>query len=93
VSVNFERWSGLRAKNSQRTKAGLERTRAMGTLLGRPKFSDGDRQKLHTALDTGENWHAASMATKIPSGTVKKHAACDGWWVVGGGLHPRGEPT
>jgi hypothetical protein len=54
----------------------------MGTLLGRPKFSDGDRQKLHTALDTSENWHAASMATKIPSGTVKKHAACDGWWAT-----------
>ena len=31
-----------REKISQRTKAGLERARAKGKLLGRPKFSDGD---------------------------------------------------
>jgi DNA invertase Pin-like site-specific DNA recombinase len=58
-----------RAKISQRTKAGLERTRAMGRRLGRSKFSDGERQRLHTALDTGSNWHAVSLATKIPYST------------------------
>ncbi|MGH6679727.1 MAG: recombinase family protein [Bradyrhizobium sp.] len=31
-----------REKISQRTKAGLERARAMGKVLGRPRFSDGD---------------------------------------------------
>ena len=31
-----------REKISQRTKAGLQRARAMGKHLGRPKFSDGD---------------------------------------------------
>ena len=33
-----------REKISQRTKAGLERARAKGKILGRPKFSDGDRK-------------------------------------------------
>lgn len=60
-----------RQKISQRTKAGLERARAMGKPLGRPKFSDGDRQKLRVALDTGTSWHALSLATKIPYSTVK----------------------
>ena len=63
-----------REKISQRTKAGLERARAMGRALGRPKFSDGDREKLRAALDTGNSWHAVSLATKIPYSTVKKHA-------------------
>jgi DNA invertase Pin-like site-specific DNA recombinase len=63
-----------REKISQRTKAGLERARAKGTVLGRPKFSDGDRAKLRTALDTGASWHAASIATNIPYSTVNKHA-------------------
>ncbi len=42
--------------------------------LDRPKFSDGDRQKLGAALDSGRSWHAASLATKIAYSTVKKHA-------------------
>ena len=50
-----------REKISQRTKAGLERARAEGTILGRPKFSDEDREKLRAALDTGETWHAVSV--------------------------------
>jgi DNA invertase Pin-like site-specific DNA recombinase len=53
-----------REKISQRTKAGLERARAMGKRFGRPKFSDGDRQRLRAALDTGDSWHAVSRATK-----------------------------
>src|SRR6266403_3018039 len=44
-------------KISQRTKAGLERARAKGKILGRPKFSDGDRAKLREALNTGDSWH------------------------------------
>jgi DNA invertase Pin-like site-specific DNA recombinase len=68
-----------REKLSQRTKAGLERARAMGKRLGRPKFSDGDRQKLRAALDTGNSWHAVSIATKIPYSTVKKHARVIGY--------------
>jgi DNA invertase Pin-like site-specific DNA recombinase len=68
-----------REKIGQRTKAGLERARAMGKALGRPKFSDGDRQKLRRALDTGESWHAVSMATKIPYSTVKKYARAMGY--------------
>ncbi len=46
---------------------------------GRPKFSDGDRQKLHAALDRSRSWHAASLATKIPYSTVKKHARLMGY--------------
>jgi DNA invertase Pin-like site-specific DNA recombinase len=49
-----------REKISQRTKAGLERARAKGKVLGRPKFSDGDREKLIAALGTGVSWHAVS---------------------------------
>ena len=56
-----------REKISQRTKASLERARAMGERLGRPRFSDGDRHKLRAALDTGDSWHAVSLVTKIPT--------------------------
>jgi DNA invertase Pin-like site-specific DNA recombinase len=68
-----------REKISQRTKAGLERARAMGKRLGRAKFSDGDRRRLRAALDTGDSWHAVSRATKIPYSTVKKHARLMGY--------------
>ena len=68
-----------REKISQRTKAGLERARANGIVLGRPKFSDGDRQRLRVALDKGGSWHAVSVATKIPYSTVKKHARLLGY--------------
>jgi hypothetical protein len=46
----------------------------MAKVLRRPKFNDGDRAKLRTALDTGDSWHAASIATNIPYSTVNKHA-------------------
>jgi DNA invertase Pin-like site-specific DNA recombinase len=68
-----------REKISQRTKAGLEPARAAGKHLGRPTFSDGDRQRLRAALDTGQSWHAVSVATKIPYSTVKKHARLMGY--------------
>ena len=68
-----------REKISQRTKAGLERARAMGKRLGRAKFSDDDRQRLRAALDTGGSWHRVSLATKIPYSTVKKHARLMGY--------------
>jgi len=68
-----------REKISQRTKAGLERARAMGKRLGRPKFSDQDIERLQAALDTGESWHAASRKTRIPYSTVKKHARALGY--------------
>jgi DNA invertase Pin-like site-specific DNA recombinase len=68
-----------REKISQRTKAGLERARARGKVLGRPKFSDGDREKLRMALDSGESWHAVSKKTRIPYATVKKHARAMGY--------------
>jgi DNA invertase Pin-like site-specific DNA recombinase len=68
-----------REKISQRTKAGLERARAKGKVLGRPRFSDGDREKLRRALDYGESWHAVSKKTRIPYATVKKHARAMGY--------------
>lgn len=68
-----------REKISQRTKAGLERARANGKRLGRPRFSDGKREKLRRALDTGESWHGVSVMTKIPYSTVKKHARALGY--------------
>jgi DNA invertase Pin-like site-specific DNA recombinase len=68
-----------REKISQRTKAGLERARAKGKMLGRPKFSEDDRNKLIAALDTGESWHAVSAKTRIPYSTVKKHARALGY--------------
>ena len=71
-----------REKISQRTKAGLERARARGRVLGRPKLSDGDRNKLVAALETGDSWHAVSRKTRIPYSTVKKHARALGY-------HPR----
>jgi DNA invertase Pin-like site-specific DNA recombinase len=66
-----------REKISQRTKAGLERARAKGKVLGRPKFSDGD--ELVLALETGDSWHRVSKVTKIPYSTVKKHARVLGY--------------
>jgi DNA invertase Pin-like site-specific DNA recombinase len=68
-----------REKISQRTKAGLERARAKGKVLGRPRFSNGDRDKLRIALDKGESWHAVSVKTRIPYATVKKHARAMGY--------------
>src|SRR5215469_14046753 len=68
-----------REKISQRTKAGLERARADGRRLGRPAFSDRDKRRLRTALDTGESWHAVSTKTRIPYSTVKKHARALGY--------------
>jgi len=68
-----------REKISQRTKAGLERARAMGKHIGRPKFSDGDIERLLSALDTGDSWHAVSRKTRIPYSTVKKHARLLGY--------------
>jgi DNA invertase Pin-like site-specific DNA recombinase len=67
-----------REKISQRTKAGLERARAKGKVLGRPKFCNDDRDKLIAALRTG-GWHAVSKATRIPYSTVKKHARALGY--------------
>ena len=66
-----------REKISQRTKVGLERARAKGKILGRPKFSDGD--KLVLALETGDSWHRVSKVTKIPYSTVQKHARALGY--------------
>ena len=51
----------------------------MGKRLGRPKFSDGERAKRRTALDTGESRHAVSIATKIPYSTVKENARALGY--------------
>jgi DNA invertase Pin-like site-specific DNA recombinase len=68
-----------REKISQRTKAGLERARAKGKVLGRPKFSNVDRDKLVAALETGDSWHAVSTKTRIPYSTVKKHARALGY--------------
>src|SRR5882757_2323171 len=61
-----------REKISLRTKAGLERARASGKHLGRPKVSDGDRDKLSAAPKTNDSWHAVSKATEIPYSTAKK---------------------
>jgi DNA invertase Pin-like site-specific DNA recombinase len=68
-----------REKISQRTKAGLERARAKGKILGRPRFRDGDRDRLRRALDAGESWHAVSVKTQIPYSTVKQHARAMGY--------------
>ena len=68
-----------REKISRRTKAGLERARANGKRLGRPALSDRDKQRLRTALDNGESWHAVSLKTRIPYSTVKKHARALGY--------------
>jgi len=68
-----------REKISQRTKAGLERARANGKRLGRPGFSNGDKEKLRKALDTGDSWHAVSRKIKMPYSTVKKHARALGY--------------
>jgi DNA invertase Pin-like site-specific DNA recombinase len=68
-----------RQKISERTKAGLERARAKGKRLGRAPFSRTQREKLQAALDTGKNWHQASLSTGIPYATVKKHARALGY--------------
>jgi DNA invertase Pin-like site-specific DNA recombinase len=76
-------------KISQRTMAGLERARAKGKVLGRPKFSDGDRETLREALDTGDSWHRVSKVTKIPYSTVKKHARALGYKPRRGNTAPK----
>jgi hypothetical protein len=64
-------------KISQRTKAGLQRARAKGKVLGRPRFSDGDRDKLRIALDKDGSWHAISVETRIPYATAASIAALE----------------
>jgi DNA invertase Pin-like site-specific DNA recombinase len=68
-----------REKISQRTKAGLERARAMGKRLGRPPLRCKTRMALRTALDTGKSWHMVSVETGIPYTTVKKYARVLGY--------------
>jgi len=68
-----------REKISQRTKAGLERARAMGTRLGRPPLAPAIRMVMRTALDTGKSWHMVSVETGIPYTTVKKYARTLGY--------------
>jgi DNA invertase Pin-like site-specific DNA recombinase len=68
-----------REKISQRTKASLERARANGKRLGRPRFSDSNGDKLRNALDTGDSWHAVSRKLRMPYSTVKKHARATGY--------------
>ena len=60
-----------------------------GVQMGLPgvAFSDGDRHRLRAALDTGQSWHSASLATKIPYSTVKKHAR-----LMGDTPRPAGSP-
>ena len=71
-------------KISKGTKAGLRRARARGKRLGRAPFSDAQREKLRTALDTGENWHRVSRTTGIAYSTTKKHARKLGYQAPGG---------
>ena len=68
-----------REKASQRTKAGLERARAMGKRLGRPPLAPATREALRTALDRGKSWHRVSGETGIPYTTVKKYARALGY--------------
>jgi len=68
-----------REKISQRTKAGLERARAMGKRLGRPRLAPASLMALRAALDTGKSWHMVSVATRIPYTTVKKYARALGY--------------
>jgi DNA invertase Pin-like site-specific DNA recombinase len=68
-----------REKISRRTKAGLERARARGKVLGRPKFRNDDREKLIAAVETGDSWHAVSRKSRIPYSTVKKNARILGY--------------
>ncbi len=68
-----------REKASQRTKAGLERARAMGKRLGRPPLAHATRMALRAALDTGKSWHMVSVETGIAYTTVKKYARALGY--------------
>ena len=68
-----------REKASQRTKAGLERARAMGKRLGRPPLAPNTRMALRAALDTGKSWHMVSVETGIAYTTVKKYARALGY--------------
>jgi DNA invertase Pin-like site-specific DNA recombinase len=68
-----------RQKISERTRTGLERARSRGKRLGRAPFSAANREKLRVVLDGGIRWHAASVATRIPYSTVRKHARLLGY--------------
>jgi hypothetical protein len=46
---------------------------------GRPKYSDGDRERLRTPLNNGASWHAVSTATGIPQSTVQEVARAFGY--------------
>lgn len=64
-----------RTKISERTKAGLERARALGKHIGRPSFSAADRKKLIAALGTVQK-HARLLGYS-PPGRERKIAVAD----------------
>ena len=68
-----------RQKIGDRTRAGLQRARAMGKRLGRAPFSSTNSERLRMVLDGGCSWRAASIETGFPYSTVKKHAKLMGY--------------
>ena len=46
---------------------------------GRPKYSDGDRERLRTPLNTGASWHTVSTTAGIPQSRVQEEAHASGY--------------
>lgn len=63
-----------RIRLSERVQAGLERTRAKGTVLGRPRVSV-DREAIKQMRQEGLSWSAIVAATGIAKGTAQRAVA------------------
>lgn len=79
-----------RARIVERTKAGLERARKAGKVLGRPKVVL-DRVRLAELRDSGTSWRDIAKTLGISTGTARKVYADDVRKSLGSGAAAGGE--
>ena len=67
VFAEFER-----SMIQERVKAGLQRARAKGTVLGRPRVSESKRQSLMKAYKEAGTVRGAARLAKVPVATASR---------------------
>ena len=66
--LSFLAWAAKQehVRTSERTKAGLERTRANGTRLGRPKVHNFDMDEAKRLRGEGKSWNVVLRELGLP---------------------------
>ncbi|WP_022821694.1 recombinase family protein [Hymenobacter norwichensis] len=65
-----------RVRLGERTKAGLAKTVAKGTVLGRPGINDELLSKVHCLKATGASNRAIAASLNLSPSTIAKYTAC-----------------